>query len=296
MAVSDPDVPRILADVADLQQRLQRAFEAGDAAAVDQLMSELAAAERRRNRAMQRALATSGRGQRAVLPVREQVARVLGLLGRPAAVSLIRQVAAARYGDEIPGPRLASLRRDEHRSWRSANNGAARAASRPVYVVPALTYDRLAPVRGLLALSSWPLELRLVGPASHRVDVLHAVDRLAAELAAAPQAPWAPEVERLLWRLAGTIPGATDTGRLDPETVRAAAAAELAQIAEADAAERGRAANRAREQLEEERQLFGARLAVLAGRGATGTGVPQPGAAATAGDGAPGDRPAPATS
>src|SRR5690606_26062484 len=42
------------------------------------------------------------------------------LLGRPAVVSLIRQVAAARYGDEIPGPRLASLRRDEHRSWRSA--------------------------------------------------------------------------------------------------------------------------------------------------------------------------------
>src|SRR5690606_39306854 len=113
MVVPDPDVPRILADIADLQQRLQKAYEAGDAAAADKLMSELAAAERRRNRAMQRALATSGRGQRAVLPVREQVARVLGLLGRPAAVSLIRQVAAARYGDEIPGPRLASLRRDE---------------------------------------------------------------------------------------------------------------------------------------------------------------------------------------
>lgn len=292
MVVPDPDVPRILADIADLQQRLQKAYEAGDAAAADKLMSELAAAERRRNRAMQRALATGGRGQRSVLPVREQVARVLGLLGRPAAVSLIRQVAAARYGDEIPGPRLASLRRDEHRSWRSARESGHRAGGRPVYIVPALTYDRLAPVRGLLALSSWPLELRLVGPASHRVDVLHAVDRLAAELAAAPQAPWAPEVERLLWRLAGTIPGATDTGELDPEAVRAAAAAELAQIAEADADERSRAAERAREQLEEERQLFGARLTVLAGRRATGTGVAGTGPVAD-GDGAPGgDRPA----
>jgi len=71
-------VPRILAAIADLQQRLLRAYEAGDAAAADQLMSELAAAERRRNRAMQSALAASGRARRAVLPVREQVARVLG--------------------------------------------------------------------------------------------------------------------------------------------------------------------------------------------------------------------------
>src|SRR5690554_4294993 len=265
MAVSDPDVPRILADVADLQQRLQGAFEAGDAAAVDQLMSELAAAERRRNRAMQRALATGGRGQRSVLPVREQVARVLGLLGRPAAVSLIRQVAAARYGDEIPGPRLASLRRDEHRSWRSAHDGAARAAGRPVYVVPALTYDRLAPVRGLLALSSWPLELRLVGPASHRVDVLHIADKLARELAAAPDAPWASEVESVLWRLAATVPGATGRGELDPQQVREAVAFELAQLQEADAAERAEAAARAREQLDEEHQLFGSRLAAVPG-------------------------------
>src|SRR5690606_12291213 len=107
---------------------------------------------------------------------------------------------------------------------------------------------------GLLALSSWPLELRLVGPTSHRVDVLHAVDRLAAELAAAPESSWVPEVDRLLRRLAGTIPGATATCRLGPGPIRAAAAAELAQIVDTDAAERSRTADRAREQLEEERQ------------------------------------------
>ena len=260
------DVPQIMAEIADLQVRLQRAYESGDAPGADRLMSELTAAERRRNRAMQRAMAATGRSYRATLPVREQVARVLGMLGRPAAVSLIRDVAAARFGDQIPGPRLASLRRDEHRSWRSANDSiSSRAGGRPVYIVPALTYDRLAPVRGLLALSSWPLELRLVAPASHRVDLLHAVSRLADELAAGEDAPWAPDLERLLWRLAGTVPGATSRQHLDPETVRVAVARELAQLSGGDDAERAGAAGRAREQLDEERQLFGSRLTVVPG-------------------------------
>jgi hypothetical protein len=253
-------------EVAELQARLRQAYEVGDAAAADRLVSELSGAERRRNRALQRSLAGRTTAYRTSLPVREQVIRVLGLLGRPAAVALIRDVAAARFGDQIPGPRLASLRRDEHRSWRSANDApVTRAAGRPVYVVPALTYDRLAPVRGLLALSSWPLELRLVAPASQRVDLLHVVDRLAAELAEAPGAAWAPDLERLLWRLAATVPGATDTGRLDPAAVRSAAAAELAQVAEPDADERARAATRARDQLGDEQRLFGARLTVLPG-------------------------------
>jgi hypothetical protein len=258
-------------EITELQARLRQAYESGDADTADRLMSELSTAERRRNRALQREL-TSGSSYRASLPVREQVTRALGLLARPAPVSLIREVAAARFGDRIPGPRLASLRRDEHRSWRSANEAGQRAASRPVYVVPALTYDRLAPVRGLLALSSWPLEVRLVAPASQRVDVLHMVDRLAAGLAESPGATWAPDVERLLWRIAGTIPGAVDSARMDTATVRSAAAAELAQISDADEAERASAAARARLRLDEEGQLFGSRLTVVAGDRAAGAG------------------------
>lgn len=256
----DVEVAQVLTEITDLQRKLLRAYESGDAAAVDRLVSELSAAERRRNRAMQRSVEGSRRSWRASLPVREQVARVLSLAGRPTGVSLIRDLAAARFGDQIPGPRLASLRRDEHRSWRSAHDtSASRAGGRPVYVVPALTYDRLAPVRGLLALSSWPLELRLIAPASHRVDVLHIADRLAQELASAPEAGWAPEVERLLWRLASSVPGATDRpGGLSPDAVRAAVAAELAQVLEADQAERVEAAERARAQLDTEQQLFGA--------------------------------------
>lgn len=267
----DHDVPRILAEIAQLQATLQRAYETGDAAVVDRIMSELSVAERRRNRAMQRSMSGGTRTYRSTLPVREQVARVLALLGRPTSVALIREVAGARFGDQIPGPRLASLRRDEHRSWRSATGASsARAGGRPVYVVPALTYDRLAPVRGLLALSSWPLEVRLVAPASHRVDLLHAVDRLASDLAANQDAAWAPEVERVLWRLAETVPGATAGGRVTAEQVRTAVAAELAQIGEADTDERTGAARRARRQLDDEQQLFGAKLTVAQGQGGTG--------------------------
>lgn len=261
------DVQRALAEVAALQRELEAAYDAADAGRTERVMTELSAAERRRNRIMQRALAAGTPTYHAALPVREQVARALGLLARPAPVSLIRDVAATRFGNSIAGPRLASLRRDEHRSWRSARDSGHRAAGRPVYIVPALTYDRLAPVRGVLALSSWPLEVRLLAPASHRVDMLHMVDRLTAELAEGGTAPWAPDVERLLWRLAGTVPSAVEGSILETDRVRAAVAAELAQISEADTAERAGAADRARTQLDEEQQLFGARLTVVAPTG-----------------------------
>ena len=117
--------------------------------------------------------------------------------------------------------------RDEHRSWRSARESGHRAGGGPVYIVPALTYDRLAPVRGLLALSAWPLEVRLVAPASHRVDMLHMVDRLAAALAEAGTRPgartwnsccgaWpAPSpgaVEGSTWTSTGTVRGRRRAG------------------------------------------------------------------------------------
>ena len=135
---------------------------------------------------------------------------MLELLGRPASVGLIRQLAAARYGDQIPGPRLASLRRDEQRSWRSAHvRYAVRAAGRPVYVVPALTYDRLVPVRGLLALSTgrWSAADR---PASLRVTSCTSLIGWPRR-----QATWAPELERVLAARRG-VPGATDGAPAHP--------------------------------------------------------------------------------
>ncbi len=258
------EVKAAMADVAALQERLATALSTEDHTEVDQLLAELSVAEKRRNRLLQRASAGTAGSFDAAPPVREQVAAVLGLLTRPSSVSLIRDVAAGRYGENIQPSRLASLRRDEQRSWRAAHrdDGAtARPLGRPVYVVPALTYDRFAPVRGMLALSSWPLDVRLIAPASPRVDILHVTIRLIDELDRAGDAPWTPNLRRLVWRFARSVAGAMDTrSGFDYAHVRAAAERELQQIADTDTAEREQAARRARARLDEDSQLFGTNL------------------------------------
>lgn len=257
------EVKAAMADVAALQERLATALSTDDHTEVDQLLAELSVAEKRRNRLLQRASAGTAGSFDAAPPVREQVAAVLGLLTRPSSVSLIRDVAAGRYGENIQPSRLASLRRDEQRSWRAAHrdDGATRPLGRPVYVVPALTYDRFAPVRGMLALSSWPLDVRLIAPASPRVDILHVTIRLIDELDRAGDAPWTPNLRRLVWRFARSVAGAMDSrGGFDYTHVRIAAGRELQQIAESDTAEREQAARRARAQLDEDSQLFGTNL------------------------------------
>lgn len=257
---NDAEIRKAIEVVARLNDELTKAYLAGDGQEVERLLAEIAAAERRRNRLIQRYTVESAP---ATLPIREQVARVLGLLQRPAAVSLIRDVAAARFGDNIPGPRLASLRRDEHRSWTAATTeGGQRAVSRPVYVVPGLTYDRFGPMRGVLALSSFPLEVRLIAPASPRVDMLHMIDKLAQEVEHSPDAPWAIDVRRLLWRLGRTVPEGEGAG---PADLRRAVAAELSQVDATDAAERATAKKRALKQLNEEQQLFGTRFEQVVG-------------------------------
>jgi hypothetical protein len=251
--VADHEVHEAVRLVAALNTDLATAYRAGDASTVERILVDIATAERRRDRLMRRALAPAPRA--GTLPVREQVTRVLGLLQRPATLALIRDVAAARFGDSIAGPRLASLRRDEYRSWTSATiHGAHRAVNRPVYVVPALTYDRMAPMRGVLALSSWPVAARVIAPASPRVDLLHMIDRLVDEAVRAPGAAWAPDVRRLLARLGHTVPGGDGA---DLAGLRAAVAAELSLVDDDDAAERAASARTMARRLGEEHQLFG---------------------------------------
>jgi hypothetical protein len=258
-----PDVQAAMAEVARLQQRLAAALEDDDLGEADRLLAELSVAERHRNRLLQRASAGSGAFD-AAPPIREQVAAILGILSRPASVSLIRDVATARFGETIQPSRLASLRRDEQRSWQAAHRGTApgaRSLARPVYVVPALTFDRFAPVRGMLALSSWPLEIRLIAPASARVDVLHIIMRLIDELDRSPDSPWAPNLRRLVWRFGHTIAGAVEIrGGFDYSSVRDAAERELQQITDTDTAERAEAAERGHAKLDPETQLFGATM------------------------------------
>jgi hypothetical protein len=196
-----------------------------------------------------------------LLPLREQVHQALTLLDVPAAPKLLSAVNEAFFAGLIPSARLTSLRRDEERSFRSAP------FARPYYLCAALTAELLAPARGLLAVSTWPMDRRVIGPLSPRVNYLSAAIRVA-ESFLRIRSP-GPAAQRLLWRFAANIPGAADGARnMDPATVARAAQAELQVHADDDRAARTAAAGRARRQLDDAGQLFGSRLRLTGQAGA----------------------------
>jgi hypothetical protein len=201
--------------------------------------------------------ASRNRATRPLLPLREQVHEALSLLTVPAAPRLIATVHEAFFARTFPSARLTSLKRDEERSFRAAP------FARPYYICAALTADLLAPARGLLAISTWPMERRVIGSLSPRVDFLTGAIRVGEAIERLP-AP-VPAARRLLWRFAASIPGAVaNPAQIDPRMVRQAAAAELAVHQAADNQTRHAAAGRAREQLDDAQQLFGARIQVAA--------------------------------
>jgi hypothetical protein len=189
-----------------------------------------------------------------LLPLREQVYEALSLLQVPAAPKLIATVHEAFFGSTFPTTRVTSLKRDEERSFRTAP------FARPYYICAALSADYLSQSRGLLAVSTWPLELRVIGSLSPRVDFLTEAIRVAEAIERIPEPPTA--ARRLLERFAASIPGASSAGAggggggARPAAVREAAAAELSVHADADAKTRRAAAERARK-LDGAEQLFG---------------------------------------
>jgi hypothetical protein len=198
-----------------------------------------------------------------LLPVREQVHQALTLLSVPAAPKLIVAVHDAFFTGKILGARLTSLRRDEERSFTAAP------FARPYYICSALTADLLSAARGLLAVSTWPMTSRMIGPLSPRVDFLTAAIAVA-EYVARTAEP-GPSAIRLLWRFAANIPGAVDGfDAVKPDAVVRAAEIELEVHRDADQTHREAAASRARSQLSDVEQLFGSRLRSVPGAG-TGT-------------------------
>jgi hypothetical protein len=194
-----------------------------------------------------------------VLPAREQVHQVLTLLAVPASPKLISTVHEAFFAGALAPSRLTSLRRDEERSYRSAPG------ARPYYLCPALTSDLLSPARGLLTVSTWPLEQRIVGPLSARVhfltgalNIADAADRVSGGTLPLP-------ARHLLLHYARNIPGAqppaphpTEAGLpIDLTLLRRAAQDELALHATSDSTTRTQAAARARRQLDDAGLLFG---------------------------------------
>jgi len=195
-----------------------------------------------------------------LFPIREQVHQALNLLSVPAAPKLIVAVHEAFFAGEILGARLTSLRRDEERSFASAP------FARPYYICSALTADLLAAARGLLAVSTWPMSQRVIGPLSPRVDFLAAAVAVAEQVGRIPHP--GPAATRLLWRFAANIPGAAEGfDATKPATVARAAEAELEIHQDADRSHREAASHRARTQLSDVEQLFGSRLRVIARTG-----------------------------
>ena len=188
-----------------------------------------------------------------LLPLRDQVYEALSLLQVPAAPRLIATVHEAFFASGFSTARVTSLRRDEERSFRVAP------FARPYYICAALTADFLSPARALLAVSTWPMERRVIGSLSPRVDFLTAAIRVVEAVERIPGP--VPAARRLLWRFAASIPGAAhSSGDVHPSTIRSAAEAELAVHADADARTRREAAERARRQLSDVEQLYGSRL------------------------------------
>ena len=244
-----------------LRTEVRRTAMSGDPARARELRAELRRAERAWDEALAALTAPERepeqvRSSGALLPIRDQVHQALTLLGVPSAPKLIVTVHSAFFAGEMASAQLTSLRRDEERSFRSSPH------ARPYYLCSALTADRLVPARGLLAVSTWPLPRRVIGPLSARVDFLTAAIGLSEQVDRMVE-PALPALS-LLWRFATNIPGAAESfDAMTPAAVAEAARAELAIHHDADQAHREAAASRARTQLDEIHQLFGSALKVV---------------------------------
>jgi hypothetical protein len=126
---------------------------------------------------------------------REQARRALLLIGAPASSRLVVDVHGALFDGDLTVTALVALLRDEERGH---GGGSA------YRICPALRPD-LTAARGLLTLSTWPVEGRVAAP---RADQLAATVRIA-EFVAMRQTAGAAAAA-LLRRLADDVPGGSE--------------------------------------------------------------------------------------
>jgi hypothetical protein len=188
-------------------------------------------------------------GQR---PFREQVLDILDELGVPNSPRVVSEYALTCLGIDLPVVRFASLRRDEERSFRKDP------LSKPAWVVPALNMTGFSPIPRLVASSVWPIERRLIGPRTLRVNhlvTLLALLRRADSITDGEDA--VQGIKSLILRFARSVPGAwAVTGEPDFDRIRVATEAELNAIGPDDEPERKQAAEKLAK-LPEDRQVWG---------------------------------------
>lgn len=175
---------------------------------------------------------------------REQARRALLLIGAPAPSRLVVEVHGALFDGDLTVAALAALLREEERGHRAGDATA-------YHVCPALRPD-LTAARGLLTLSTWPLEGRVAVPPA---DLLAAVVRIA-EFIAMREAVGAAAAA-LLRRLADEVPGGPEAYAVQhpaglADAARSALATVIARVAALPAE-----AVRRWEGLDERQRLFG---------------------------------------
>jgi hypothetical protein len=248
------DLAQALDKAARLAKEAAQALRRGDPRAAQCLQQEAQDAWLRARQLGQR---QAPRPVRVKTPsARERAVIALTELSVPSSPKQIAAYAQARTGEPFDVRALASIRRDEYRSWDSGSK-------RDTYLVPGLEGPWFVAGRGSLALSRWPLWQRIVGSLSPRVDHLRSCLQIIAQIEnVGAETDTGVRLRTLLARCAGSIPGALEDAwtldkDVDASRVRQATAAELGLIEEEDKKARKREAERAMRQLNDEQRLWG---------------------------------------
>jgi hypothetical protein len=257
------DLAEVLKNAAHLAQQAAEAASRGDVEDALRLQKEAETAWWRARQLSQRQV---GRSKPTKGPsVRERAISALTELDVPSSPKEIAAYSEARSGQPFDVRALASIRRDEFRSWKSGSR-------RATYLVPALEGPWFVAGRGRFALSQWPLYQRIIGPFSLRTDHLQVCLRLADQIEIQRgEAETGLRLRNLLARYAYSIPGALQDAwssgqELDVARVREAVRAELAVIKAEDETARKREAERAERTLSEEQLIWGGTTPQIIGR------------------------------
>jgi hypothetical protein len=256
------DLAQVLNNAARLADEAADALRRGDSEAAYRLQRDAENAWWRARRLGQR---QAQRPARIRAPsARERAVTALTELSVPSSPKQIAAYAEARTGEQFDVRALASVRRDEYRSWISGSK-------RDTYLVPGLEGPWFVAGRGRLALSHWPLWQRLVGPLSPRADHLQLCLLLVGQIeSVGRKAEMGMRMRNLLAQYASSVPGALEdawaSGQdLDVSRVRAAVVAELELIQTEDANWRKREAERAMRKLNNEQQIWGGSMPHVVG-------------------------------
>lgn len=260
------DLAQIMKDAARLAAEAADAAARGDMDAAMSLQSQAEQAMQRAKRLSQRKGIAPTLGK--TLSVRERAIAALTELNVPCAPKDIAAYSEARQGEAFDVRALASIRRDEYRSWASGSK-------RNTFLVPALEGPWFVAGRGRFALSHWPLWQRIIGPLTARADHLRVCVMLTGLIESQPaDAKGQPDRGKrlgvLLAQYARSVPGALEDAwarvhELNLERVRSAAHAELALIQDEDERARQREAERASRNLNEEQLIWGGPIPQVVG-------------------------------